>query len=125
MHIDLSNALIDMNEQMDRIKKEMEGNGASRSMTLFHDLMIRNALVSMITIQYEQVPIEEADDAMVAALSTILFNYMQRTHAKGSRSIVVEHLKLLFDDMKERLAFQVRNNFTNDPPKSKIKLVKH
>lgn len=123
--VTLHNALTDMNAQLDRIKQEMEAAGVPAASVLSMDVIVRNAFVLLITCQHEKTPVPDMDEALVSAISTILFDYMQRIHAKPSKKIVIDHLRLIFDDVKERLAMHVAQNFTDEPPKGKIKLVKH
>lgn len=123
--LDLQNKLTDMNLQLDRIKEQMEKEGVAPALILFHDTVNRAAFSALITCQHQRAPIEDIDEAVVASISSILFDYMQRTHRTNDKRNVIQHMKLIFDDVKERLAVHVAMIFHDAPPPPKLKIVKH
>ena len=123
MSVTLANALADMNLQLDAIKKKMETEGVPAPSVLFLDLLVRNGYQATLVCQDQRVPIEQIDEAIVMSLTTILLDYMVRIHPKTDRNNTVAHTKLIFDDMKERLAEQIVQQFEPEPPKPKLKRV--
>lgn len=126
--LDLQNKLTDMNLQLDKIKEQMEKEGVAPALVLFHDTVNRAAFSALVTCQHQRTPIEDIDEAVVASISSILFDYMQRVHRIGDKRDVIQHMKLIFDDVKERLAIHVAGTFHNaspPPPPSNLKVVKH
>ena len=104
----------------------MEEAGLAPASILLTDLVVRNAYASLITCQHAKTPIDEIDEAIVSSLASILFDYMQRLHPKTARANAVGHLKLIFEDIQERLAHQIAETYEPpQPPQGKFKLVKH
>lgn len=120
MTVTLANALADMNLQIDRIKAEMEAKGVAPASILFLDLVVRNGYQATLVCQEQRTPIMDIDEAIVMSLTTILLNYAVRIHAKHKRDETVEHMKFIFDDMKQRLAEQIVQQFEAEP-KFKLK----
>lgn len=103
--------IIKLNQTMDELMKRMGDDGMPPVSIAFASHVIRPAFEMIIRAQHDKVPITDVDEAIVATLSAVLFDYFQRIHPKRERKVAVDHLKDIGQDVTERVMMQIDAHF--------------
>ncbi len=109
----LNAKLKEMDKQLDRIVKEMKAAGVPGMSVGFTDLVLRPAYGLLVAAQENRTPIPDTEEAIVATISSLVFDYLQRIHKKEELLAARDNFRLIGQDVSERIEAQIREHFTN------------
>jgi hypothetical protein len=104
-----------LDENMDAMVQALADQGAPEVVIVYAERVTRAAFEVMLRAHHRKTPIPDIDEAIVATISSILFDYLQRVHPKGNRQEALDHLGLIGQDVTERITTQIMGAFTNGP----------
>lgn len=109
----LNAKLKDLDKQMDRIIAEMKKAQMPGISVGFTDLVLRPSYALLVAAQENRTPVPETEEAIVSTIASLIFDYLQRTHAKEELQAALDNFRLIGQDVSERIEEQLRAHFIN------------